>query len=382
MFQSFYLGGFECSDHRLQDGRRLDLLASTRHDELAGADYARLASLGITVCRDGISWARSEPAPGVFDFSSFVPRLHAARSFGTVIWDLMHFGVPDHVNMLAEDFPRRFAAYARAVARCVRHVCHAREAPMFSMINEMSFLAWAAGDMACMHPFEIARGYELKAQLVLATIAGIDAVRAIFPHARFLHAEPLIYMHASREHPKTWRRVACDNELQYQALDMLAGRVWPALGGHPRYLDIVGVNYYPDNQFMLDGRTIPRSDPRYRPLSELLLESWRHYERPLIISETGSEGESRADWLRYVAEQSLIALERGCELHGLTLYPVLNHPGWGDDRHCENGLWDYADESGARELYEPLAEELRRHAPLLIAARERMLSSRADLVAG
>ena len=36
----------------------------------------------------------------------------------------------------------------------------------------------------------------------------------------------------------------------------------------------------------------------------------------------------------------------------------MNHPGWEDDRHCYNGLWDYADTSGARDMYAPLAGEL------------------------
>ena len=35
-----------------------------------------------------------------------------------------------------------------------------------------------------------------------------------------------------------------------------------------------------------------------------------------------------------------------------------NHPGWDNDRHCCNGLWDYSDETGNREIYEPLAEEI------------------------
>jgi hypothetical protein len=36
LFQNWFIGGFECSTHRRRDGRRLDLLASTRHDVNAG----------------------------------------------------------------------------------------------------------------------------------------------------------------------------------------------------------------------------------------------------------------------------------------------------------------------------------------------------------
>jgi hypothetical protein len=45
-------------------------------------------------------------------------------------------------------------------------------------------------------------------------------------------------------------------------------------------------------------------------------------------------------------------------IEGICLYPIVNHPGWDDDRHCHNGLWDYADDQGNREIYEPLAREL------------------------
>src|SRR5215213_7231781 len=50
IFQSFWMGGFECSTHRLPRrkalgpfaGVRLDLTAATRHDEFALQDYTRL----------------------------------------------------------------------------------------------------------------------------------------------------------------------------------------------------------------------------------------------------------------------------------------------------------------------------------------------------
>jgi len=55
----------------------------------------------------------------------------------------------------------------------------------------------------------------------------------------------------------------------------------------------------------------------------------------------------------------------GVPVGGITLYPIVNHPGWEDDRHCHNGLWDYADENGERPIYEPLAQEIRRQMRLL-----------------
>jgi hypothetical protein len=159
---------------------------------------------------------------------------------------------------------------------------------------------------------------------------------------------------------------------------MLAGRVWPSLGGNPKYLDVIGVNYYPDNQFTPDGETIPHDDIRYEPFARMLLEIGQRYQRPLIISETGSEGDHRAPWLRYVSGQCIAALRQGCELHGITLYPVLNHPGWLDGRHCHNGLWDYADDVGERVADPAFLEELFHQQGRLHAARAAMLAARSE----
>ncbi|MCU0544531.1 MAG: hypothetical protein MUE44_20570 [Oscillatoriaceae cyanobacterium Prado104] len=32
MFQSFFMGGFECSTHKLRSGKRLDVTAATGHE--------------------------------------------------------------------------------------------------------------------------------------------------------------------------------------------------------------------------------------------------------------------------------------------------------------------------------------------------------------
>lgn len=367
-----FLGGFECSCHRLASGRRLDLIAATRHDEFAEQDYARLLGSGMTACRDGVSWPLCERA-GAFDFRSVSRRVRAAERTGVrVIWDLMHFGWPEEVDVFSVRFPDRFARYAREFARWLAG--ESERQPMLAPMNEVSFLAWAGGDVGCMNPFELARGVELKVQLVRACIGAIEAIRDVLPNARFLHPDPLINVVPALEHPKTWRRVEADNLLQYQAWDMLSGKIWPALGGHPRYLDIIGVNFYPDNQFMLDGTTIVRGEERYKPFSEMLLEVWQRYGRPMLISETGTEGAMRASWLEYVVAESERALARGCELHGITLYPIVAHPGWEDDRRCENGLWSFADDDGERAVYEPLARAIEASTPRLRAARALMLS--------
>jgi hypothetical protein len=137
---------------------------------------------------------------------------------------------------------------------------------------------------------------------------------------------------------------------------MITGVTWgPQLGGSPDLIDVIGLNYYRNNQRFLDGEFIDGRDPRYRPLSEMLVEVWRRYRKPMILSETGAEAGDRAPWLAYVTVEVAKAIRAGCPIHAITWYPIVNHPGWLDDRHCENGLWDYADEAGERAIHEPLA---------------------------
>src|SRR4051812_22983097 len=38
------------------------------------------------------------------------------------------------------------------------------------------------------------------------------------------------------------------NEEQFRAWDMISGLEAPLLGGHPRYVGILGVNFYPHNE--------------------------------------------------------------------------------------------------------------------------------------
>src|SRR5215218_5326350 len=121
MMCSFFVGGFECSSHRRCDGVRLDLLHSTAHAINVAADYRQLREHGIYTVRDGARWHLIEHTPNRYDWSSFFPMLHAAEREGVqVIWDLCHYGWPDHLDIWAEEFVLSFARYARAVASALR----------------------------------------------------------------------------------------------------------------------------------------------------------------------------------------------------------------------------------------------------------------------
>ncbi len=52
IFQCYLMGVFECSTHGNYRGRRLDVIAATRHDDFAEANYQRLLNIGMWTARD------------------------------------------------------------------------------------------------------------------------------------------------------------------------------------------------------------------------------------------------------------------------------------------------------------------------------------------
>lgn len=356
-FASFVLGGWESSTHRRRDGRRLDLLAATGHDTHAAQDYRQLAGFGIRACRDAARWHLIETAPGRYDFSSLTPMVEAARDTGTqVVWDLLHYGWPDDLDIWSPAFVTRFAAFARAVGQHVRGLTDA--VPFWCPVNEVSFFSWAGGDARYLNPFAAGRGFELKVQLARAWLAAAAELRAIDPRARLMMAEPLIAIHhvdwsgRPRWEAQGW------HDAQFQAFELVSGRMWPQIGGGEEWLDLVGVNYYFNNQWNHGGKPVDVDDPIYRPLSDLLVEVAARYDRPLVIAETGTEGPRRASWFDYVMAETARARARGVRVEGVCLYPIANHPGWDDDRLCPNGLLGHDPSAGHRSIDGPLARHL------------------------
>ena len=366
-FGSFLMGGFECSAHRHRDGRRLDVLAATGHDRFAAQDYRALHALRIRTVRDGLRWPLVEARPGRFDWASWLPQLRAARETGTqVVWDLCHYGVPDDLDVWTPDFVHRFAAFARAAAEVHREETGA--VPMWCPVNELSFWAWAGGDAGIFPPFARGRSFEFKVQLARAAIEACRAVRDVDPRARLVWAEPLVNVV-----PRTPAE-ASDAEgyrlAQFQAFDLVSGALWPQIGGSPDLLDLVGLNYYPQNQWEHFGGPIQPGDPRYRPLRTMLAEVWQRYGRPLVLTETGTEHDDRVAWMARVGREVRAAMQAGIPVEGVCWYPIADHPGWDDDRHCPNGLLGYPGTSGERPVFEPLAAEFTRQSRLFAETLE------------
>ncbi len=378
LFSSFLLGGFECSCHYNQAQRRLDVLGATQHDRFARQDYAALQQHGLFTVRDGIRWPLIETRPGHYDFSSVRPMIQAAHETRTqVIWDLCHFGWPDDVDVFRPEFVTRFARLAQSFAQLLTDETDLT--PFVVPINEISFTAWAFGENGTFSSPQTRRGFEMKAQLVRATIEAIERMWEVNPLIRIALVDPAFYTIAQPDRPEDQEEAERYRLAQYESWDMLAGQLWPQLGGDLKYLDVVGVNYYPYNQWYYHSAEIPQTHPDYRPFRQILSEVYERYQRPMFIAETGAEGELRVPWLQYVGEETRAALQAGISIEGVCLYPITDYPGWNDDRHCPTGLLGYSDDRGERLVYQPLAEELARQRKLFDALETLQSSESAVL---
>lgn len=364
MFRSFFFAGFECATGYNASREWIDQVAATHHDRHADSDYRLLHNVGIFAAREAIRWPLVDRG-GRYDFSSVDPFLNASRKYGIeVIWDLFHYGYPEDLDPFTDEFTKRFADYCCAAAE---YICVHQPGPCyFTPVNEPSFFSWAGGTVGRFAPHCIGRGAELKRALVKAAIAGIDAIRSVIPTARMVNVDPLCHV-LPRDDSEQARREAdlFNSQAVFESWDMLAGRVAPELGGSRKHLDIIGLNYYWTNQWILgqDEQPLEEDHPNRVPLRTLIKRVYERYGGELLITETAHVDDMRPKWMAVLVEEIESLMKDGVPLQGVCLYPILGMPEWHDQaRWTQMGLWELRQSEThlERQLCEPMYHELRR----------------------
>jgi beta-glucosidase/6-phospho-beta-glucosidase/beta-galactosidase len=349
------MAGFECSSHRRRDGVRLDLIKATAHDKHVLSDYRLCKELGFRTIRDGLRWHLIEKTAGRYDWSSWMPALEAAEQLGLqIIWDLFHYGAPDHIDQAADDFPKRFTDFAVA-ALAVQQTVSDRP-PLVCPLNEINFLSWAVDDGYFPHVGPERRGW-FKRQLVKTAVSVSMAIKREWPKATIVWAEPLIHIAPHDRRRRTVQDAERNLQGMFEAYDWIIGRAQPELGGDPSFVDVIGWNFYPHNQWYFRGPTIPMGHHEYRALGDLLVEMAQRYGKPLFLSETGAEGTGKPSWLHYVCNEVRDAMSRGADIRGICWYPITAYPGWDNSRHAETGLLSTVVADGSRHVDERLLAE-------------------------
>lgn len=370
------MAGFECSDQLNTFGNRVDLLEMTGHIDLLREDYRRVRSLNMRTVREGIRWSTVEYKPYQYDFSVVEQMIRVGKEEGIQqIWDICHFGYPDDLSPFHPHFTQRLVAVSQAfVDVYIRY--NPGELVFVTPINEVSFISWLGGEVGSTAPYCRNQGWEVKYALMRAYIAAVKAMKQMSPLVRILTTEPLVHMVPADPENPDYDVVIAENELQFQATDILSGRICPELGGSEELVDVIGFNYYYNNQWIIGscdflGWNDPVPDARWLPLAELLERGYRRYRKPIMLSETSHPKEDRPLWIRMIADQCAVVLGRGVPLLGVCLYPVIDRPDW-DHLHIwhHSGMWD-TDESGklARVLHLPSAQALMDAQVIILASK-------------
>lgn len=211
----------------------------------------------------------------------------------------------------------------------------------------MSFLSWLGGDVCGTTPYCRGYGWEVKYALMRAYIEGIEAMKTIDSSVRILTTEPLVNMVPPLN--ASWEQIVAAREahnFQFQVLDILSGKICPELRGRPEYLDILGFNFYYNNQWITGtGEFLPWRnlvpDSRWLSLSDLLEQAFEKYQCPFILSETSHPAEDRPLWINYIADSCEKVLSKQIPLWGVCWYPVIDRPDWDHlTPWHQAGLWD------------------------------------------
>jgi len=363
-FYSFWMAGYECSDKLNVFGNRVDFLNITGHLELIYEDYARLKNFNISTVREGIRWSFVEKQPYVYDFSTVAEMIKAAKAYGIQqVWDLCHFGYPDDLTPLHPMFARRFAALCKAFVEFYRSI-NPSETLIIIPINEVSFISWLGGEACGTAPYCNGFGWQVKYKLMKAYIEGVAVLKNLDNNLLILTSEPLVNM-APPENAseKEIVNAALEHQFQFQAADMLCGKICPELNGQPGYIDIIGLNYYYNNQWITGttkflGWNDEPKDSRWIALSHLINDVYKRYNKPVVITETSHPKEDRPVWIEDVTKQLIEVLHNNIPLWGACIYPIIDRPDWNDLITWHNsGLWDVVNENGElkRVLYQPFA---------------------------
>lgn len=349
-FKSFLMGGFECADQQNAFGNRIDLYEASGHDVYLEEDYDRLKILEINTIREGIRWSKVEIAPYQYDWTEVecIIRISQAKDI-QVVWDICHFGYPDDLTPLHPMFARRFSHLCREFVIRYRSLVpdgHLIVTP----INEVSFISWLGGDVRGTTPYCVGQGWEVKYALMKAYIEGIEVMKKVDSTIRIMVTEPLISIVTNNEIDVTSFLSAEEKHFeQFQVHDILSGTMCPELRGKPEYLDIIGVNYYYNNQWINETHEfLPWAEepphPLFRSLHSLIEIVFLRYGRPIVISETSHPGEDRAKWIHSITKECLSVLQTGLPLLGCCFYPVIDRPDWDYlNQWHHSGIWDIFD---------------------------------------
>lgn len=326
----------------------VDELTWTRHRERWREDLALAREAGADAIRYGLTWPEVETSPGSYRWQAIDAVLDELESLGLEpIWDLVHFGVPAHYpgGFLDPAFPEAFERYVEAFA--ARYRGHVRK---LTPINEPYISTLFRAGKGIWPPY--LQGDEGFARMLAAIVdalrRGIRAVDRVAPDTEiwlndgadtFHPATPDLAEEAER---RTLQRyapfdlllgLARPGQETHEAL-LAAGYPESSLADEPVRIDVIGLDYYPETEHLLergeDGTLRTTVAPRPHGL-RVALEAYHHrYDRPLFVAESSASGDDarRRRWIEWNVAEMGAAMRSGVEVLGYTWWPLFDHVDW------------------------------------------------------
>ncbi len=326
---------------------RVDEMEKCGHYEKWREDFECTTQLGVSFLRYGPPIHRTFLGPDRYDWSFADETFADLRRRGiTPIVDLCHFGVPDWIgNFQNGDFPRLFAAYARAFAQRFPWV------QLYTPVNEMYVCAmfsarygWWNEQLQSDRAFVTA----LK-HIVKANVLAMHAILDVRSDALFIQSESSEYFHA--ENPRAIKPAEVLNAERFLSLDLNYGiRVNSEmyefltdnglareeyhffLKNHVKHHCIMGNDYYATNEHRVapDGST--RAAGEVFGYCEITRQYYERYCLPVMHTETntwqGPKGDEAVSWLWKEWANVLRLRNSGVPIVGFTWYSLTDQVDW------------------------------------------------------
>jgi beta-glucosidase len=326
----------------------VDQFAWTRHRQRVRDDLLLAREAGAGAVRYGITWPEVETSPGCYDWRAVDEVVAICEDLGLeLIWDLVHFGVPAHLEggFLDPSFPDAFAAYAEAFVQRYRG-----RVDMITPLNEPYITTYFRAGWGIWPPH--LEGREGFARMLAPILVGLRrAIRAI----KRVAPETEIWLNdgADSFHPLDPRDAAEGTFLthqRYAVFDLLCGDAdarretgaWLVAAGFPADLvddgavpvDVIGLDYYPETEhdFELGVAGTPILSVARDPvgLAATCRAYHARYGLPLFIAESSAAGDdaNRRRWLAWSLDEIRCARAAGVDVVGYTWWPLFDHVDW------------------------------------------------------
>lgn len=268
--------------------------AAANHWELYEEDFKLLASGATNAYRFSVEWSRIEPQPGHFDeeaIARYRTMVLTMRRYGLEpVMTLYHFTLPqwfsDGGGWLQPEairFFERYVAYVVAQMGDLVDWYVTINEPMVYAVNSYLYGIWPPGRRTLKDTLTIA------SVLVQAHIKAYQVIREIKPDGAIGLAHHLMVF-------DPWTRTPWDTGL---ARILAYAFNWRFIKQVNQYQDFLGVNYYTRSWASIRkpltpipsrvGDTVSNLGWEVYPhgLYRLLMEAYRRYDRPLLITENG-----------------------------------------------------------------------------------------------